>query len=120
MAEPLRMLVVDDEHEFAHALSERLQYRGALVWTAADGRQALELASMQELDAAIVDLQMPVMGGLECIARLREIRPELEIALLTGADDALARQAAQALGCSFFQKGDMPGFWDFIGRLLSR
>lgn len=114
------MLVVDDETEFALVLSERLQYRGARVWTAESGEQALELARAQALDAAIVDLQMPGMGGLECIARLREIRPELEIALLTGADDALARQGAQALGCSFFQKGDMPSFWDFITRLMRR
>ena len=113
----MRVLLVDDELDYACFLAERLHLRGVLTLIAGDGEEALAVARREAPDAAIVDLQMPGMGGLECIAKLQELRPGLRAALLTSADDAMAIHGAQALGCAFFQKNDMKGFWDFISLL---
>jgi DNA-binding NtrC family response regulator len=79
-----KVLLVDDEEEFTHILSERMKARGLTVVTAQNGRAALEKTKEESFDAIILDMLMPEMGGIETLKRLLEISPDLQIIILTG------------------------------------
>jgi DNA-binding NtrC family response regulator len=78
------VLLVDDEQDFVEALARRLQGRGVVVQTAADGPAALELAGAHRFDAVVLDLAMPKMDGIETLKRLRELNPDIQVIVLTG------------------------------------
>ena len=70
-----RVLVVEDEKDIAGLIKHTLERTGdTLVEIAASGDQALKLASEQPVDLIILDLNLPVLGGLE-VCRLLRTRP---------------------------------------------
>ncbi len=99
-----RILVVDDEPQIRLAVERSLLARGYDVQVAGDGAEALDLAAARLPDLVILDLNMPVMDGLECCRRLRtwtavpilvlsvrEDEPDKIAALDLGADDYLTK-----------------------------
>ena len=72
--EPQRILVADDNHDAAEALSLQLQLAGHDVRTAHDGVEALTVAQAFEPDIVLLDLGMPKMDGYEAARELR-LRP---------------------------------------------
>ncbi len=93
------VLVVDDEPLYRRMMSTIMRRAGYRVVEAADGREALALASRQTPDAIVVDLRMPVMNGVAFIERCREL-PSLRrvpIVTISAADhpaSTLARLSA--------------------------
>jgi CheY-like chemotaxis protein/anti-sigma regulatory factor (Ser/Thr protein kinase) len=84
--EPQRILVADDNHDAAEALSLQLQLAGHDVRTANDGLEALEVATTFDPDIVLLDLGMPKMDGYEAARRLR-LRPgakRVRLIALTG------------------------------------
>ncbi len=85
------ILAVDDSPDM-RALNELvLSLEGYKVITAASGKDALVIIlSNQKIDLVLLDLHMPVMGGLEFLKQLEELKPgtaaAMPIVLLTGAD----------------------------------
>jgi DNA-binding NtrC family response regulator len=79
-----KILLVDDEEEFAKTLAERLEARGLRVDVAFSGEEALEKARKKSFDAIILDLAMPGMDGIATLKKFREINPDLQIIILTG------------------------------------
>lgn len=79
-----KVLLVDDEQEFVHALSKRMTKRGLDVITASSGNEALTKVESENFDAVVLDLMMPDMDGLETLKRMLKKNPELQIILLTG------------------------------------
>ena len=69
------IVVVDDELDIAEALEALLEDEGYRVFTASNGREGLELVRRMDPDLVLVDMMMPVMGGLEMVARLGEATP---------------------------------------------
>jgi signal transduction histidine kinase len=69
--EPQRILVADDNHDAAEALSLQLQLAGHHVRTAHDGVEALALAKTFDPDIVLLDLGMPKMDGYEAARQLR-------------------------------------------------
>jgi DNA-binding NtrC family response regulator len=78
------LLIVDDDAEFRATVSRRFARRGFRIKEAADGTQALEIASERDFQVAIVDLMMPGMSGIEVLAKLKQAQPECQVILLTG------------------------------------
>ena len=74
-----RILVVDDEAEARDAVCALLKTQGYATATAADGHSALAEVERHRPDLVLTDLFMPELDGIELIARLREIAPELPI-----------------------------------------
>ncbi len=68
----MRVLIVDDNQDLGEALSELLGRRGVQMMVAFDGKEAVELASIHEFDAAIVDLRLPGCSGIEVLRGLTE------------------------------------------------
>lgn len=93
----VRVLVVDDEHDFTDLLSERLRTRGMEVRTAYDGQEALEVARTFAPEVVILDISMPGMSGLETMDALRAEKPAPEVILLT-ADTTLGTAVAGMKG----------------------
>lgn len=83
-ADTPKVLVVDDEITAAHSLSDFLQEIGYLVYTAYNGKEAMQIYVSDAVDAVITDLRMPVMDGEALIGQLRELAPNLPIFAMTG------------------------------------
>jgi len=84
-----RILVVDDNILVRESYTELLRHRGYEVVQAGDGEQALDVIRAEVVDLAIVDVMMPVMGGLELRQRLHEMTPGVATILVTGQPDRL-------------------------------
>ena len=67
----LRVLIVDDHEINRKAFSLMLRPFCGRIVTAKDGQAALELLSINEFDVVLMDMNMPVMGGVEAVKRLR-------------------------------------------------
>ncbi len=91
------VLVVDDEEEQRHALVERVRWGEAgftVVGEAENGVEALDMVEETEPDLILTDIRMPMISGLELAARVRELRPATQIAILSGYDSfEYAREA---------------------------
>jgi len=79
-----KVLLVDDEKEFVEALGERMKNRGMNVTTTTSAKDAINKVKAESYDAIVLDLQMPEMDGMEALKVMREIKPEMQIILLTG------------------------------------
>jgi CheY-like chemotaxis protein len=101
------VLVVDDEELVRNMARFALEGCGYTVEQAADGRDAVEKVTARpgEFAAVLLDLTMPVMGGEEALARIREICPDLPVVLSSGYSEAEAvRRFADHGLAGFLQK----------------
>ena len=80
------ILVVDDEEVVRNVASSMLRALGYEVSTVSNGRDAIEFfdTSVDEVDAVIIDMIMPEMGGGECFDAIKEIKPNVKTILSTG------------------------------------
>lgn len=79
----MRLLLVEDEKPLLDSLRRRFEAEGYAVEMAENGRDGLYLATEYEFDAAIVDLGLPELSGMELIRKLREQGSRLPILALT-------------------------------------
>ena len=80
----MKVLIVDNEIEFASTLAERLRLRKIETETAFSGQEGLVAVSTFHPDVMILDLRMPDMGGLDVLAQVKALDPAIEVILLTG------------------------------------
>jgi CheY-like chemotaxis protein len=85
---PLRILVAEDDESFLEAISLLLERddRFVVAGRARNGREAVALAEEIAPDAVVVDIEMPVLDGVEATRRLREAAPDLPIVAVSGHD----------------------------------
>lgn len=93
-----RILIADDEVEFASTLATRLELRGYTTEAVHSGEQALEAISRQVPDLLLLDLKMPDLDGLEVLAKIRENNKELKVIILTGHGSFSSGNQGMALG----------------------
>jgi CheY-like chemotaxis protein len=93
------LLVVEDSPTIALLLRRRLEMVGHEVRVAADGRAALaRLEQACLLDLVLADVMMPGIDGIETLERIKAVRPELPVVLVTGQEvDAATRERADAI-----------------------
>jgi PAS domain S-box-containing protein len=83
-----RILVVDDEDLVRDVLARMLEELGYTALVAADGPEALAMLEQDTaIDAVILDMTMPGMGGADAFRRMRRMRPELRIILCSGYEE---------------------------------
>jgi DNA-binding NtrC family response regulator len=90
-----RVLVVDDDPLTLKLLRKTLELAGYEVATAESGAQALERVTGQVFDAAVVDIRMPGMGGLDLLRELKRHDPSIEVVMTTAHPEV--RTAVEAL-----------------------
>lgn len=116
-AHKINILLVDDNEKFLKSVAERTKLKGFNVFTASNGRQALDIAQKQPIHVAVVDQRMPDMEGLVVITKLKELAPDIKTILLTGHGDEKLKEASEALNSTYFDKQDMSRFWAFLSNL---
>jgi DNA-binding NtrC family response regulator len=79
-----RILVIEDDESFRRMLSRTLQRAGHQVVEAANGRQGVNLLSVETVDLVLTDIIMPDMEGLETIRLLRKSYPDLKVIAMSG------------------------------------
>jgi CheY-like chemotaxis protein/cytidylate kinase len=102
---PSKVLLVDDEREFAQTLSERLLMRDMGSAVAYDGESALAMINEDEPEVMILDLKMPGIDGIEVLKRVKQTRPAIEVIILTGHGSEEDRKTCLELGAfAYLQK----------------
>lgn len=113
----INILLVDDNRKFLEAAAERASIKGFKVFTAENGKAALEIAKDTIIHVAVVDHQMPDMEGLVVITKLKRMMPDIRTILLTGHGDEKLKEATHALNSTYFDKEEMGRFWEFLSNL---
>lgn len=94
----IAILIVDDEPGFLDVMHRRLGKRGFAVRTTSTGSQAIQELREKNFDAAIVDLKMADMDGLEILKIFKKMTPEMPVIMLTGHGSEEAAREGMALG----------------------
>lgn len=98
-----RVMIVDDSPEWRAVARIALVPAGHdIVGEAEDGAVALALYPSVTPDIVTLDVQMPVLNGLDCLAALRAQDPTARVVMVTGSASAGVRQRAQELGALGF------------------
>ena len=95
-----KLLVVDDSPTVRQVLSKFLQSEGHEVLTGEDGIDAVWLYKHERPDGVLLDLEMPLLNGLEALQKIMLIDPHARVALLTSEkrqDIVIAAKAAGAV-----------------------
>src|SRR5690348_13447455 len=85
-AEPMKLLVVEDEKRMVELLRKGLQEEGHTVVCATDGLEGLSLAKDYQFDAIILDVMLPKLDGYEIAKRLRKDKIPTPLIMLTAKD----------------------------------
>ena len=85
-AQAIRILIVDDESAIRRALRPPLLELGFQVAEASRGEEALQMMRATQFDAVLLDVNMPGIGGVETLRRIRAFAPRLPILMLTVVD----------------------------------
>jgi two-component system KDP operon response regulator KdpE len=98
MQPAIRILVVDDEPAIRRALRPPLMELGFQVAEASRGEEALLVLRSGSYDAVLLDINMPGIGGIETLKRIRGFAPRLPVLMLTVRDDEEDKVQALELG----------------------
>jgi DNA-binding response OmpR family regulator len=89
----VRILLVEDEPHAARMLAKGLREQTYAVDVAVDGRKVVELVTISDYDAVILDVMLPFVDGLELCQRLRAVGSQVPVLMLTARDSIEARIA---------------------------
>jgi two-component system KDP operon response regulator KdpE len=84
---PIKVLLVDDEPAIRRALRATLNELGFSTTETSRGEEALQVAQTNTFDVVLLDINMPGIGGMKTLLRLRALAPSLPILMLTVRDD---------------------------------
>ena len=109
-AQPVRVLVADDHRLMREGTAALLEAdeRIEVAGLASNGRDALELAARRTPDVVLLDLEMPLVGGIEACAAIRQEHPNTEVLILTVSDNEPDLWAALRVGAAGYLLKDMP------------
>src|SRR5580692_7972376 len=99
MTQPgIRILVVDDEPSIRRALRPPLVELGFQVTEASRGEEALQVLRSSAYDVVLLDINMPGIGGIETLRRIRSLSPRLPVLMLTVRDQEEDKVEALEMG----------------------
>ena len=97
-----KILIVDDEIEVCTVLEEFLALREFEVYSAQDGRSAIEKVKEVKPHIVLLDIIMPGMGGIEVLQEIRKIDPDIGVIMITAVADQNLGNNALKLGAHDF------------------
>lgn len=93
-----KVLIIDDEAEFASTLCQRLKLRGMAAIDVHSGTEGLVSLVQMNPGIVILDLKMPDMSGLDVLEKIKEYDPSIEVIMLTGHGSAGSGVEAEEKG----------------------
>ena len=114
----LRILFADDEAHLRDLMRIELPRLGHDVTVCPDGVAALRALEKGSFDAALLDLRMPGMTGIEVLGKIRQLSPDTQVVILTG--QATVDTAVQALRLGAFDYLTKPCKWAELEVILNR
>lgn len=114
----LRILFADDERHLRELVQTELPRMGHEVTACGDGRSALDTLAKVTYDVAILDLQMPGLGGIQVLQQAKEQSPQTEFMILTG--HATLETAVEALRHGAFDYLTKPCRWAELESRLAK
>jgi CheY-like chemotaxis protein len=101
MRRPWRVLLVDDDVDIREMCAEYLTTGGYEVLQAENGAEAIDVAIDREPDVIVMDVEMPVMDGLEAVLRLEaDARTHAIPVIVLSANGVVAHARAARVGCT--------------------
>jgi CheY-like chemotaxis protein len=88
------VMIVDDETAMREVL--KIMLRGYKVIEASNGREAIELYKKEMPDIVLMDIIMPIMGGIETIKEIKKINPKAKIVAITAYASSKGEKAIEA------------------------
>ncbi len=106
---PGTILIVDDEAHIRKFVALILRQLGTVrLIEAGNGVEALAAYALERPDLVLLDVNMPVMDGLETLKRLRELDPDSVVIMLTSLANRQTIEEALALGAANYIRKDTP------------
>lgn len=84
MAEPSNILITDDEKSIRNILRDILEFEKYGVEEAENGEEALRIVEEKPVDLMVLDIKMKGMDGLEVLEKVKEMKPELPVIMISG------------------------------------
>lgn len=100
--EPLNVLVIDDDKALAETIAESLERRGHDCTVATSGKAGAAKVEQHDFDVVLTDLRMADLDGLAIVKKVRELRPDTEVFVITGFGDVKTAVEAMKLGASHY------------------
>ena len=103
---PHKILVVDDEAPVREMLNDLLKKEKYRVNTVASGEEALEEIVKEDFEAILLDVKLGGMGGLETLKKIKELKPESIVIMITGFgyDEELVTKSNEYGCCGYIAK----------------
>ena len=99
-SEAASALIIDDEPAIREVTARMLKVLGINATQADGGKNALSILEKESFGVVLLDLNMPGTGGVETLARIREIRPDIHVIMMTGGS---SEETRSALGANLVQ-----------------
>jgi CheY-like chemotaxis protein len=119
-----KLLLVEDNEMNRDMLSRRLSRRGYELVVAADGGEAVDMASRESPDLILMDMSLPVIDGWEASRRIKAAEPTRRIPIIALTAHAMAgdREKALQAGCDDYDTKpiELPRLLEKIETLLAR
>ncbi len=113
-----RILVADDEESMRWVLSKALRKKGFSVDLARDGEEALRLIQSGDYDLAILDIKMPGISGLDLLDRVKELKSDLLMVIMTA--EASMKNAVEAMKRGAYDYITKPFDLDVIDAIIEK
>ena len=115
---PLKIVLIEDDVQVRQLLSDRLTQEGYELQTASSGQAGLQLCETYIFDAALIDIHLGDMTGIEVLEAVKRRDPELDVVVMTGSPDV--DTAVQALRLGAYDYLIKPLQWIELKGLLER
>ncbi len=105
MIKQISILVIDDEHRVVDEITEFLKGQKYRVFSSTKPLLGLDILKNNKIDIVILDIKMPDIDGIQMLAKIKKIKPEVEVIMISGHGDMDTVIKAMRLGASdYFQK----------------
>ncbi|MBF0429619.1 MAG: response regulator transcription factor [Magnetococcales bacterium] len=107
----IKVFITDDHPLMCAGIQAILEEEGDLsvVGESSDGKETLQRLRKEDVDVLVLDLQLPNIDGFEVLQRLKELRPELPILILTScAEESMAYRCLRAGASGYLVKDMVP------------
>jgi len=95
-ARRLKLLLVDDEKGYAEVLAKRMALRDIDATVALSGTEAIQILRGRQFDAAVLDLKLEDMDGIEVLRIFKKMDPVMPVIMVTGhGSETAARQGIE-------------------------